>query len=56
MPLADVLARLGGSARNLEIIFGEDGMIIVTVELFVVEQVDSMTRLVHRMKIDLPSC
>lgn len=89
MPLSDVLTRLGGSARNLEIIFGEDrisipmtalavqdllaqmpcetdatieihllrgqdGKITVRADLFVVEQVNDMTKLVHRRAIQLP--
>jgi hypothetical protein len=86
IPLSDVLTRLGGSARNLEILFGEDrisipmtalavqdllaqmpcetdatieihlvrgedGTITVSADLFVVEQVDGMTKLVHRRAI-----
>ncbi|BES66405.1 hypothetical protein SANA_28440 [Gottschalkiaceae bacterium SANA] len=89
MPLCDVLAKLNDSARNLEILFGEDrilipmtalavedllaqmpcetdatveihlirgedGTITVRADLFVVEQVDGMTKLVHRRAIQLP--
>lgn len=31
----------------------EDGLVQVTVELFVIEQVDEKTKRVHRMKIEL---
>jgi len=89
MPLCDVMAKVGGAAQNLEILYGEDriqipmtalavqdllaqmpcdtdatveiqlvrgqdGIVTVTAELFVVEQVDSMTKVVHRMPIPLP--
>ena len=89
MPLCDVMAKVGGAAQNLEILYGEDriqipmtvlavqdllaqmpcdtdatveiqlvrgqdGTVTVTAELFVVEQVDSMTKVVHRMPIPLP--
>ena len=89
IPLADVVAKLGGTSRNLEILYGnnritipmtalavqdllaqmpfetdatveihlvrgEDGSVSVTAELFVVEQVDEMTKLLHRLPIVLP--
>lgn len=89
MPLCDVLAKAGGAAQNLEILYGDDriqisitalavqelleqmpcetdatveihlmrgqdGNVKVTAELFVVEQVDSMTKVVHRLPVPLP--
>lgn len=89
MPLCDVMAKVGGDAQKLEILYGEDriqipmtalavqdllaqmpcdtdatieiqlvrgqdGSVTVTAELFVVEQVDDMTKVVHRLPIQLP--
>lgn len=89
IPLCDVMAKVEENARNLEILYGEerivipmsaltvqnllaqmpcetdatieihlergeDGFVIVTAELFVVEQVDDMTKVVHRAPIVLP--
>jgi hypothetical protein len=89
MPLCDVLAKLNDSARNLEILYGgdcilipmtalavedllaqmpcetdatveihlirgEDGKTTVRAGLFVVVQVDGMSKLVHRRAIQLP--
>lgn len=89
IPLCDVMAKVAENARNLEILYGEerivipmsalavqnlldqmpceadatieihlvrgeDGFVLVTAELFVVDQVDEMTKVVHRAPIVLP--
>lgn len=39
---------------EIQLVRGQDGSVTVTAELFVVEQVDSMTKVVHRKPIPLP--
>ena len=57
LAVQDLLAQMPcetDATIEIHLLRGEDGTITVTADLFVVEQVDGMTKLVHRRAIQLP--